>query len=97
MSNICGIRNAIIPGRASVIRQNAYRLYTFVVSGSYVGTPRRAGPSYDSGFRFRACEEITLNAEAAETAEKNPNKNPLRAQRALRSNVAFFSHSLAGP
>ena len=35
-----------------------------------------------------------LNAEAAETAETNPQKNSLRARRALRLNVAFF-HKLS--
>ena len=38
---------------------------------------------------FNGCEQITINAETAETAEKNP-KNFPRALRAPRSNVVLF-------
>src|SRR5438477_12468704 len=39
---------------------------------------------------YRACEQITFNAEAAEAAEEKCLGISQRALRALRSNVVFF-------
>jgi hypothetical protein len=44
-----------------------------------------AVPEISDGYLFH-CEQITVNAETAEGAEKNP---PMISRRALRSNVAL--------
>src|SRR5438093_13784700 len=45
---------------------------------------------------FRACEQITLNAETAEAAEKKCPRISQRAPRALRSTSHFFTGSEGG-